>query len=324
MKKTTRNILTGAGIAVAGICTAAATTYVLSKKLVEIAMDRKQPAIMQKNMEKITGSVEFNQFFKSLDSSTKKLENSALERVEITSFAGTKLVGHCHNCENPKRIIVAVHGWRSTWARDFGTASASWFKNDCCVLFVEQRAQGNSEGDYIGFGLLERYDCLEWIKWVNGRTESKLPIYLCGVSMGATTVLMASALDLPENVKGIVSDCAFTSPLAIWKHIAKKNLHVPYGKIFCSVTSALCKQKINYRPDDYSTLEAMKVCKLPVLFVNGTEDSFVPVEMPYENYKACNAPKRLLIVPGADHGMSYCKEKEKYETATKEFWAYFD
>ena len=68
----------------------------------------------------------------------------------------------------------------------------------------------------------------------------------------------------------------------------------------------------------------MKVCKLPVLFVHGTEDSFVPVEMTYENYKACNAPKRLLIVPGADHGMSYCKEKEKYETATKEFWADFD
>lgn len=324
MKESTRNILIASGMAVAGLCAAGGLTYGLAKQLVSIAMDRKEPEIMRKNMEKITGSEEFNEFFKSLEATTERLENSDLEQVELTAFDGIKLVGHWYKGKAPKRVIVAVHGWRSTWLRDFGTASESWFDNDCAVLFVEQRAQGNSGGDYMGFGLLERFDCLEWVKWVNERTEGKLPIYLCGVSMGATTVLMASALDLPKSVRGIVSDCAFTSPLAIWKHIAKNNLKVPYGKLFSFVTGEFCKKKINYRPDDFSTTEALKQCKLPILFVHGTDDHFVPVEMTYENYKACTSPKQLLIVPGADHGMSYCKDKERYEEATKAFWAKFD
>ena len=65
-------------------------------------------------------------------------------------------------------------------------------------------------------------------------------------------------------------------------------------------------------------------CKVPVLFVHGSDDHFVPVEMTYENYKACIAPKRLLIVPGAEHGMSYMVDKKSYEEAVKRFWNEFD
>lgn len=78
--------------------------------------------------------------------------------------------------------------------------SDCWKRNRCSVLYAEQRGQGNSGGDFIGFGQIERYDCLDWIHWVSERCGTELPIYLCGVSMGATTVLMAAGLDLPENV----------------------------------------------------------------------------------------------------------------------------
>ena len=73
-----------------------------------------------------------------------------------------------------------------------------------------------------------------------------------------------------------------------------------------------------------STVEALAQSKVPVLFAHGTDDHFVPVEMTYENYTACSAPKRLLIVPGADHGMSYFMEKQRYEQAMLDFWAEFD
>ena len=86
----------------------------------------------------------------------------------------------------------------------------------------------------------------------------------------------------------------------------------------------LCKKKIHVGAKDYSTLEAMAQCKVPVLFAHGTDDSFVPVEMTYENYKACAAPKRLLIVPGAEHAMSYLLDKEGYETQVKDFWETYD
>ena len=176
----------------------------------------------------------------------------------------------------------------------------------------------------MGFGLLERYDCLEWIKWACEKTDGEdTPIYLGGVSMGGATVLMTAGFDLPERVHGIVADCAFTSPHAIWKHVVQNNLHIPYG-LYSTVASDICKKKIQMSSKEYSCTDAMKVCRVPVLFIHGTDDRFVPVSMTYENYKACIAPRHLLVVPGADHGLSYFTDKKSYEEAVTKFWNDYD
>lgn len=254
---------------------------------------------------------------------SEKLQNSGCEEVEIINQDGIHLIGHWHPCENPKRIIIAMHGWRSSWSRDFGIIADFWKDSGCSVLYAEQRGQGSSEGEYMGFGMLERYDCLEWIKWVNEHTGGNLPVYLGGASMGATTVLMAAGLELPENVHGIVADCGFTSPHAIWKHVVENNLHMPYG-LYSPVANDLCKKKIHVGTKEYSAVDAMQKCKVPVLFIHGTDDQFVPVEMTYENYKACAAPKHLFVVPGADHGMSYYTDKVGYEKCLLDFFAAYD
>jgi fermentation-respiration switch protein FrsA (DUF1100 family) len=100
--------------------------------------------------------------------------------------------------------------------------------------------------------------------------------------MGAATVLMASGLPLPENVHGIMADCGFTSPHAIWKHVAEKNLHLSYG-IIGKIASDMCRKKINMGPGDYSTTFALANTDIPVIFVHGSDDKFVPIEMTYEN-----------------------------------------
>lgn len=171
--------------------------------------------------------------------------------------------------------------------------------------------------------MIERYDCLEWIKWIEKNIETDIPLYLAGISMGATTVLMTAGFELPPFVHGIMADCGFTSPNAIWKHIAKDNLHLSY-RVRERRINALCRARIHVRSDDYSTLEAMQNCKTPVLFVHGTEDTFVPVEMTYENFNACAAPKRIFIVPGANHGMSYLIDPIGYKKAVISFWNEFD
>ena len=326
MKKATKKVLIGSGIAVTSAAAiGVASSYAATKYLMKIAMDREVPKI--KNMEKakdhVRGIPDFDAFCDKLAAAGEKLENSGCETVEISSYDGEKLIGHWYPAENAKRIIVAMHGWRSSWTRDFGVISHFWHDEGCSVLYVEQRGQNNSGGDYMGFGMIERYDCLEWVKWVNTRNEAGLPIYLAGVSMGAATVLMASGLELPDSVHGIISDCGFTSPHDIWKHVVENNLHLSYG-VVGNIASDICKKKIQMGAKDYSTIEALKTNKIPVLFVHGTEDHFVPVEMTYENYKACTAPKRLFVVPGTDHGMSYSMDEEGYQTALRNFWCSFD
>lgn len=229
MKNTTKKIIQASGIAATTTSMAVLTAYATTKYLVGVALNREKPKALKDAEKMISGSQSSDTYLEELGQAAEKLSKRENETIEITSHDGIKLIGHWVPCKSARRIILAMHGWRSTWYSDFGLISDFLEKNDCSVLFAEQRAQNNSGGDYMGFGLIERYDCLDWINWIIEHCNSDLPIYLDGVSMGATTVLMASALDLPKSVHGIVADCGFTSPDDIWKHVANKNLHIPYG-----------------------------------------------------------------------------------------------
>lgn len=326
MRRRTKNMLMGLGTAFAGTVAITTAIHFITKKLVKVALERDgaKNFTQSKTMRRqITGLKNAEHFFELLNQGEEKLRGYETERIEIESYDGLKLVGHFFSCENPKRVIVAMHGWRSNWAKDFGTIADSWHDKGCNILFAEQRGQGESEGTYMGFGMMERYDCLEWIKWIHATKGESLPVYLAGVSMGATTVLMASNLELPGNVRGIIADCGFTSAHDIWRHVVRNNLHLAYG-VIGRIADDMCKKRIRLSTKDFSTLEAMKENKIPVLFIHGTDDHFVPIGMTYENYKACKAPKRLLVVPGADHGMSYYTNKEEYDKAIETFWQDFD
>lgn len=326
MERKKKRVLIGVGIFTAGVVAVKSVSNLVTKYLMKVAIDREPPVSTTKSdkmKKRIMADDTIIEFTTAIDNAKEKLESANCETVEIIADDGITLQGHWHQAKEPKRTIIAMHGWRSSWASDFGIISDFWHENDCNVLYAEERGQNNSGGDYMGFGLLERFDCLNWIQWVNERCGEELPIYLGGVSMGASAVLMATGLDLPKNVKGVVADCGFTSPYAIWKHIAEDNLRLPYG-LHENAAEDICKKKIQVSPKDYSTVDAMRVCQIPVLFIHGTDDGFVPVEMSYENYKACIAPKSILVVPGANHGMSYFIDKEKYEKEIKEFWGKYD
>lgn len=321
MRAARKWFLIGAGaVGAAGL--AALGVGLSCRYMVRLAMDRETPAAAQRELDRVSGGGMGPMVSALLACGKTHLERAGCVTVETESHDGLRLVGHWLEADQPKRIIVAMHGWRGSWARDFGLISEFWREQGCSVLFAEQRGQGASEGDHIGFGLLERHDCLRWIRWVT-ENHPGLPVYLAGVSMGATTVLMTGGMELPEAVRGILADCGYTSAHAIWKHVAEHNLHLHYG-FYAASANDLCRRRIDLDARDYSTLDAMAECEVPVLFVHGTDDSFVPISMTYENYKACAAPKRLLVVPGADHAMSYLTDRQAYEKALVEFWKSFD
>lgn len=311
----------GALLGIGAIC--ASASYLTAKYLVKVAIDREYPPEMKRIRKYISGSEKDVDYISYVSAEAEKLASKETEQVEILSEDGKKLVGHYYPCDDPKRIIIAMHGWRSSWEKDFGIFADFWHEHGCGVLFAEQRSQGNSEGEYITFGIMERYDCLSWANWVSERNPNSLPVYLLGDSMGAATVLMASDLALPDCVHGIIADCGFTSVHDIWAHVVNDNLHLPYSA-FKKMASRMFGRSIGEKSCDHSTVDSLKNSKVPVIFIHGTGDNFVPIEASYKNYLACASPKRILIVPGADHCMSYYVEKEKYEDAILSFWKDFD
>ena len=244
MSKNSKKWLIGTGIVAAGAAAVGAGIRAISHYFVKIAMDRKCPGKVQKNISMVSGGSVNEELLEQTEQATRQLESAVQTRVEVESHDGLRLIGHWYPAEQPKRILIAMHGWRSSWSRDFGVIAPFWHDHGCSVLYAEQRGQGESEGEYMGFGMLERYDCLKWAQWANENNPDNLPIYLVGLSMGATTVLMTGDLELPENVHGIMADCGFTSAHEIWKHVAEENLHLHYG-LYATAANDLCKKRIS-------------------------------------------------------------------------------
>lgn len=243
------------------------------------------------------------------------------EEITIRGYHDTKLTGHYLKAEKEERILLAFHGWRSNWRKDFALCVPRFLEQNCSVILVEQRAHGRSGGRHIGFGILERHDCKKWTEYLLDRFGADLPVYLYGVSMGASTVLMASSLDLPGNVKGIIADCGFTKPYQMVLRFARKILKMgEYPNV--PVVNKLCHFTAGYDFKEYSTLDAMKVCKIPVLFIHGTKDNFVPYYMTLENFNQCHCRKELFLVEGADHCRSFYVAPEEYMLKIEQFFGW--
>ena len=248
------------------------------------------------------------------------LEKQPLEDVEITSYDGLKLRAKYFPAEGEThKLAIVNHGYTGCGMRDSTSISVFFHRMGYDCLIVDHRAHGESEGKYIGFGILDRFDCKSWINYVDTRFNKSRDIVLYGTSMGGAIVLMTSGFsDLSESVKAVVADCAFTTPYDVFAHILKRDYHLPTFPVM-NISNALCKKKAGYGFRDYSTLDAMKTVKVPILFIHGKEDKFVPTYMSVQNYDACVSEKELMLVDNAAHAASYYENPKAYEDRISEF-----
>ncbi len=271
------------------------------------------------DMSEMADMATWEEYKKTITPRAEWVRSQSLEHITVSSRDGLTLHGDIlHADGESKGTVIACHGYTSS---SIANASIAVFfhKLGYDVLLCDSRAHGNSEGNYVGFGILDRFDCLEWIKLIDKRCEGKKDILLYGVSMGASTVVMAAGLpELPESVKAVFSDCAFTSPYDVFSHILKRDYHLPEFPVM-NINDAICRKKAGYGFRDYSTFDAVKVTNVPMLFIHGAEDNFVPVWMTKKNYEECSSPKDILIVDNAGHGASYYENTELYEAKVKEF-----
>lgn len=217
-----------------------------------------------------------------------------------------------------KKAVICFHGYTGEGLSNYIAMTDYFLKQGYAVLLPDARAHGESEGEYIGFGCLDRKDALGWINWLIKECGEEVSVLLHGTSMGGATVLMASGLELPPNVKGIVSDCGFTSPKEVFTHVLNHMYHLP---AFPAIQGAdfLNRKLAGYGMDECNAKYEVRKARVPILFIHGSADTFVPCSMCHEIYDNCASPKRKLIVEGAAHAESYYKDMEAYEKALSEF-----
>lgn len=238
--------------------------------------------------------------------------------VYIQSFDGLRL--HAYFIENPgsEKVVICFHGYTSEGLNDYSSIAKFYYEHGFSLLIVDERAHGKSEGTYIGFGCLDRHDALKWIEYAISRLGEDCSILLHGDSMGGATVLMTVGLKLPKQVKAAVSDCAFTSAWDVFSSVLKKMYHIPPFLVL-NVADKMVQKKAGYGLRECNAKEEVAKASIPILFIHGDEDSFVPCSMVYELYEACASDKKLQIIEGAGHVEAYYKEPEIFENAIKEF-----
>lgn len=246
-----------------------------------------------------------------------QLNDRPYELVSIWSHDGLKLSGRYYHVKDGAPLDIGFHGYRSHPLTDFSGGSELSFQLGHNLLLIDERAHGKSEGRTIAFGIQERQDLLGWVNYAVERFGENVEIILYGVSMGGATVLMASELELPENVKGIISDCPYASPMDIILHVGR-NMSLPLWLVKPFV---ILGAKIFGGFDILETdaIQAVRSSKVPILLIHGEDDRYVPCEMS-EGVALANPEKvTRYTFPTAAHGLSYLVDRPRYQKIVKEF-----
>lgn len=239
--------------------------------------------------------------------------------VEITSFDGLKLRGRYFEKEKGAPIELLMHGYRGESLRDLSGGVFRCFALGRNVMLVDHRASGRSEGKVISFGVNESRDCADWVRFIVENIDDKADIFIGGVSMGASTVLLATARDLHPNVVGVLADCGYSSAKRIIKKVIAEmklpaDICYPFVKLGARIFG-------HFDLEEISPEEAMTKCTLPVIFLHGDGDQFVPFEMSVESYNACASEhKKLVNIDGAGHGLAFPAAQERYVKEVRDFF----
>jgi fermentation-respiration switch protein FrsA (DUF1100 family) len=239
------------------------------------------------------------------------------EQVEILSHDGLRLVGSYYHRNDGAMLHIQFHGYRGSGVRDLCGLHYLAREMGHNTLVVNQRANGASEGNTITFGIKERHDCVAWANYAHRRFGKDVPIVLAGVSMGAATVLMASELELPENVIGIVADCGYSSPGAIIRKVSR-DVRVP-GWLSYPFIALGALVFGHFRLWEIGAVDAVKRTKIPILVIHGEEDRYVPCDMGLEIQTAGGENVTLQTFPGAAHAISYVTDPKRYERIVQDF-----
>lgn len=238
------------------------------------------------------------------------IKHSGYKDLYVTSVDNLKL--HAYEIKNYiqcHKWTIVVHGYCSE-GNTMGSRAKVFYELGHNVIIPDLRGHGQSEGHYIGMGWHDRQDILTWINYII-KQDKNSEIILYGISMGASTVMMTCGEELPSNVKVAVEDCGYTSAWDEFSYQLKLLFKMPKFPIM-NFASIVTKIRAGYDFKQASALKQVAKSKIPILFIHGSNDDFVPYSMRDKLYAAANCEKQRLTIEGAAHCKSYIVDSKLY------------
>lgn len=238
------------------------------------------------------------------------LSKNVAENVKIKSDDNLNLNGYYFKNDGSHKWVITLHGYRRDH-KDNIVFARKFYEMGYQVLVPDLRACGNSEGNYIGMGWLDRKDVLKWVDWIiNQDTQAQIIIH--GVSMGAATTMMTSGENTKDNVKLFIEDCGYTSVWDVFSSELKLRFNMPDFPILYTM-NYLAKIKAGYKFTDASAIKQVAKCQKPMLFIHGTKDNFIPYSMMDKLYQVKpGSNKTQLTIEDAGHAESVYANPDLY------------
>ncbi len=248
-----------------------------------------------------------------------KIVAKEYEDVYVTSFDGLRLYGRYYHVKDGAPLDIGFHGYRATALRDFCVGGNASFERGHNLLLIDERGQGKSQGKTITMGVKERIDVKTWVDFAVRRFGDDIKIVLYGISMGAASVVMATSLDLQKNVKGVIADCPYSSPVDIILYVAKNSMKVPKA-VALPLAYIAARVFGGFNLLEITCKDAVKKSQVPVLLIHGEDDRYVPCYMSEEIKEANSEKVSRHTFKNAGHGISYFADKRRYCELTEEFF----
>lgn len=221
--------------------------------------------------------------------------------------------------EDSHKWVLLLHGYTG-WKEEMYPFAYWYHEQGYHIVAPDLRCQGESEGDFIGMGWTDHFDCILWMNYILS-LDADAEIVIHGQSMGAATALMmAGDKEISKNIKAVISDCAYTDAYSMFGEKITTWFYLPPFPIVDTACIVL-RLRGGYNLKDASAIEAVAQSSTPILFIHGEQDDMIPVRMSKDLYEAAGGPKELLIIEGAGHAQAQDKDPEAYYSAIEAFLA---
>lgn len=249
------------------------------------------------------------------------LQESKYKDVSIKSKDGITLHGSCVAQNKNAAWILLVHGYMGR-LEDMISYAKRYYDMGYSVLLVDLRGHGKSEGTVIGFGYLDAYDIVEWCLYLKTAKDAK-HLILHGVSMGAASVMMCCD-NSNLSLIAIIEDCGYASLKEQLQVIVKRMVPYVPSSFLLLCLSLVLKKKAGYRIKNANPLSHIRRSVVPILFIHGKRDEFIPISMCEKLIDACTGQYETLFVAKGRHANSALLEPDTYWGAVTSFLAKID
>ncbi len=241
------------------------------------------------------------------------------ENWKLDTFDGLQLNGsYLPAKEATNKTVIFTHGYLGK-GTDMGLYAEYYYENlGYNVFLFDMRGHGKSEGDYFGFGWHDRLDVLDWTDKVIDRVGEDAEIILHGLSMGASTMLMASGEEHPDQVKAIIADSGYTDVYKLFQYQMNRMYHLPAIPVL-PTTSLVTSVRANYSFREASSIEQVKKARVPILYFHGKADTFVPTEMAHQLHEQTSTLTDIMLFDSAGHGEAFVLHPERYQEKLQSF-----